>query len=74
MIFDCRTLVLYIAANSLQDALAALHEAHVHYPKEKLPVFARFNPENKDVIDGELYREFQHKLVHLGMDSQPFSD
>lgn len=95
-----RALVLYIAAGSLQDALAALREAqqpdtaamfiiacreiHAEFVKsglesesdssikEKLVVL---NPENEDVIAvGELYGQFQQKLVHLCMDSQPFSD
>ncbi|XP_024959372.1 WD repeat-containing protein 11-like [Cynara cardunculus var. scolymus] len=98
-----RALVLYIAAGSLQDALAALREAqqpdtaamfiiacreiHAEFIKssledsvsdsysslkEKLVVL---NPENEDVIAvGELYGQFQQKLVHLCMDSQPFLD
>lgn len=102
MISDCRALVLYIAAGSLQDALAALREAqqpdtaamfiiacreiHTEFIenlnkdsqssiKEKLLVLPRLNPENEDVIAvGELYGQFQQKLVHLCMDSQPFSD
>ncbi|KAK1418470.1 hypothetical protein QVD17_27615 [Tagetes erecta] len=43
--------------------------------KEKLLVLPGLNPENEDVIAvGELYGQFQQKLVHLCMDSQPFSD
>nr|XP_043627885.1 WD repeat-containing protein 11-like isoform X2 [Erigeron canadensis] len=99
-----RALVLYIAAGSLQDALAALREAqqpdtaamfiiacreiHAEFLenldadkdsdlsiKEKLLILPGLNPENEDVIAvGELYGQFQQKLVHLCMDSQPFSD
>ena len=33
------------------------------------------DPENEDVIAvGEYYGQYQRKLVHLCMDSQPFSD
>ncbi|KAL8239747.1 hypothetical protein R6Q59_016314 [Mikania micrantha] len=43
--------------------------------KESLLVLTGLNPENDDVIAvGELYGQFQQKLVHLCMDSQPFSD
>ncbi|KAM0031040.1 putative transcription factor WD40-like family [Helianthus debilis subsp. tardiflorus] len=43
--------------------------------KEKLLVLPGLNPESEDVIAiGELYGQFQQKLVHLCMDSQPFSD
>lgn len=99
-----RALVLYIAAGSLQDALAALREAqqpdtaamfiiacreiHSEYIenldpnkesdsliKEKLLVLPGLNPENEDVkAVGELYGQFQQKLVHLCMDSQTFLD
>lgn len=99
-----RSLVLYIAAGSLQDALAALRRAqqpdtaamfiiacreiHAEFIekldsekesdsliKEKLVVLPGLNPENEDVIAaGELYGQFQQKLVHLCMDSQPFMD
>nr|KAJ0197198.1 hypothetical protein LSAT_V11C700360200 [Lactuca sativa] len=99
-----RSLILYIAAGSLQDALAALRRAQqpdtaamfiiacreIHAKfiekldpekesdsliKEKLVVLPGLNPENEDVIAaGELYGQFQQKLVHLCMDSQPFID
>ncbi|XP_057507898.1 uncharacterized protein LOC130790857 isoform X2 [Actinidia eriantha] len=40
--------------------------------KDKLPWL---NPENEDVIAvGEYFEQYQRKLVHLCMDSQPFSD
>ncbi|KAI3724972.1 hypothetical protein L1987_64741 [Smallanthus sonchifolius] len=43
--------------------------------KEKLLVLPGLNPESEDVIAvSELYGQFQQKLVHLCMDSQPFSD
>ncbi|KAJ0752006.1 putative transcription factor WD40-like family [Helianthus annuus] len=43
--------------------------------KKKLLVLPGLNPESEDVIAiGELYGQFQQKLVHLCMDSQPFSD
>ncbi|KAK9073807.1 hypothetical protein SSX86_006401 [Deinandra increscens subsp. villosa] len=42
--------------------------------KERLLVLPGLNPENEDVIAvGELYGQFQQKLVHLCMDSQPFT-
>lgn len=99
-----RALILYIAAGSLQDALAALREAqqpdtaamfitacreiHAEFMetldtnkepdsliKEKLLILPGLNPQNEDVIAvGELYGQFQQKLVHLCMDSQPFVD
>jgi hypothetical protein len=44
--------------------------------KDKLPnLLPGLDPENEDVIAvGECYGEYQRKLVHLCMDSQPFSD
>ncbi|KAL4564018.1 hypothetical protein LXL04_028068 [Taraxacum kok-saghyz] len=99
-----RSLILYIAAGSLQDALGALRRAqqpdtaamfiiacreiHAEFIgnldlekesdcliKEKLVVLAGLDPGNEDVIAaGELYGQFQQKLVHLCMDSQPFMD
>lgn len=43
--------------------------------KDKLPNLPGLDPENEDVIAvGECYGEYQRKLVHLCMDSQPFSD
>ncbi|XP_071737207.1 uncharacterized protein [Rutidosis leptorrhynchoides] len=99
-----RALILYIAAGSLQDALAALRDAqqpdtaamfitacreiHAEFIgsletnkeadssiKEKLLNLPGLNPQNEDVMAvGELYGQFQQKLVHLCMDSQPFVD
>ncbi|CAH1449108.1 unnamed protein product [Lactuca virosa] len=99
-----RSLILFIAAGSLQDALGALRRAqqpdtaamfiiacreiHAEFIekldpekepdsliKEKLVVLPGLNPENEDVIAaGELYGQFQQKLVHLCMDSQPYID
>ncbi|EXB96864.1 hypothetical protein L484_016637 [Morus notabilis] len=43
--------------------------------KEKLLKLPGLDPENEDVIAvGEYYGEYQRKLVHLCMDSQPYSD
>ncbi|KAJ6296330.1 hypothetical protein OIU78_024221 [Salix suchowensis] len=48
------------SGSSIKDALAGL---------------PGLNPENEDVIAvGEYYGQYQRKLVHLCMDSQPFSD
>lgn len=42
---------------------------------EKLLKLPGLDPENDDVIAvGEYYGQYQRKLVHLCMDSQPFSD
>ncbi|XP_059635123.1 uncharacterized protein LOC132277309 isoform X2 [Cornus florida] len=43
--------------------------------KEKVFLMPGLNPDNEDVIAvGEYYGQYQRKLVHLCMDSQPFSD
>lgn len=43
--------------------------------KDTLVGLPGLNPENEDVIAvGEYYGQYQRKLVHLCMDSQPFSD
>ncbi|XP_041006551.1 LOW QUALITY PROTEIN: WD repeat-containing protein 11-like [Juglans microcarpa x Juglans regia] len=43
--------------------------------KDKLRHLPGLDPDNEDVIAvGEFYGEYQRKLVHLCMDSQPFSD
>lgn len=43
--------------------------------KDKLPNLPGLGPENEDVIAvGEYYGQYQRKLVHLCMDSQPFSE
>ncbi|PON63191.1 Guanine nucleotide-binding protein, beta subunit [Parasponia andersonii] len=43
--------------------------------KEKLLKLPGLDPKNEDVIAvGEYYGQYQRKLVHLCMDSQPFSD
>ncbi|CAI9298397.1 unnamed protein product [Lactuca saligna] len=43
--------------------------------KEKLVVLRGLNPESEEVIGvGELYTKYQQELVHLCMDSQPYSD
>ncbi|KAF5805222.1 putative transcription factor WD40-like family [Helianthus annuus] len=96
-----RALIMYVAAGSLQDALAALHEAqqpdtaamfiiacrevHAEYIenldpneesiKDNLLVLRGLNPQNEVVIAvGELYTKYQQNLVHLCMDSPPFSE
>lgn len=99
-----RALIMYVAAGSLQEALAALREAQqpdtaamfilacreIHADfissldfeeesdssiKDKLLTLPGLNPENEDVIAvGEYYGQYQQKLVHLCMESQPFSD
>ncbi|XP_052199834.1 uncharacterized protein LOC127806520 isoform X2 [Diospyros lotus] len=43
--------------------------------KDKALLSPGLNPENEDVIAvGEYFGQYQRKLVHLCMDSQPFSD
>lgn len=43
--------------------------------KDKLLKLPGLDPENEDVIAvGEYYGQYQRKLVHLCMDSQPYSD
>lgn len=43
--------------------------------KDKLRHLPGLDPDNEDVIAvGEFYGQYQRKLVHLCMDSQPFSD
>ncbi|XP_057967387.1 uncharacterized protein LOC131157338 [Malania oleifera] len=43
--------------------------------KDRQFILPGLNPENEDVIAvGECYGQYQRKLVHLCMDSQPFSD
>ncbi|KAI3781932.1 hypothetical protein L2E82_11960 [Cichorium intybus] len=99
-----RALIMYVAAGSLQDALAVLRDAQqpdtaamfiiacreVHAEfiesldpddessatiKEKLLDLRGLNPQSEEVIAvGELYTKYQQKLVHLCMDSSPFSD
>ncbi|KAI9125535.1 hypothetical protein K1719_002953 [Acacia pycnantha] len=100
-----RALILYVAAGSLQEALAALREAQppdtaamfiltcreihaelvskldntddesntsIHDKALHLP---GLDPQNEGVIAvGEYFGQYQRKLVHLCMDSQPFSD
>lgn len=94
---------MYVAAGSLQEALAALREAQqpdtaamfvlacneVHaetvaklgnvddesgpFVKDFLASLPGLEPTNEDVIAvREYFQEYQRKLVHLCMDSQPF--
>ncbi|KAL6954222.1 hypothetical protein U1Q18_028350 [Sarracenia purpurea var. burkii] len=43
--------------------------------KDKTLLLPGLNPENEDVIAvGEYFGQYQRQLVHLCMDSQPFSD
>ncbi|CAK9170951.1 unnamed protein product [Ilex paraguariensis] len=43
--------------------------------KEKLLILPGLNPDSEDAIAvGEYFGQYQRKLVHLCMDSQPFSD
>lgn len=43
--------------------------------KDKLRNLPGLDPDNEDVIAvGEFYGQYQRKLVHLCMDSQPFLD
>lgn len=99
-----RALILYVAAGSLQEALAALREAqlpdtaamfilacreiHADFTsnldldeessssiKENPLLLPGLNPENEEVIAVcEYFGQYQRKLVHLCMDSQPFSE
>ncbi|CAK7345444.1 unnamed protein product [Dovyalis caffra] len=69
--------------------ILACHEGHAQYisnlgnsddesgssTKDALANLPGLNPENEDVTAvGEYYGQYQRKLVHLCMDSQPFSD
>ncbi|KAF9662884.1 hypothetical protein SADUNF_Sadunf18G0100900 [Salix dunnii] len=67
--------------------ILACHEGHAQFIsnlrnsddessiKDTLIGLPGLNPENEDVIAvGEYYGQYQRKLVHLCMDSQPFSD
>lgn len=105
IMIQCRALILFVAAGALQEALAALREAHqpdtaamfilacreIHAnivselgnsddessssSKDKMFKLPGLDPENEDVIAvNEYYGQYQRKLVHLCMDSQPFSD
>lgn len=105
IVFQCRALILYVAAGALQETLAALREAQqpdtaamfvlacreiyaetlakMKNPDdesessgESMPVtLPGLNPESEDVIAvTEYYGQYQKKLVHLCMDSQPYSD
>ncbi|XAR66876.1 hypothetical protein NMG60_11013245 [Bertholletia excelsa] len=99
-----RSMILYVAAGQLQEALAALRlaqqpdtaamfvlacseiyadimssldldEESSSSVKDKLSLFPGLNPESEDVIAvGEYFEQYQRKLVHLCMDSPPFSD
>ncbi|KAJ8753225.1 hypothetical protein K2173_017829 [Erythroxylum novogranatense] len=106
-----RAIILYVAAGALQEALAALREAHqpdtaamfvlacreIHTEilanlgdsdnrsvpgsgsgssvQVNLVDLPGLSLDNQDVIAvGEFYEQYQRKLVHFCMDSQPFSD
>ena len=69
-ILACREIFAEIIADlgDLDDESSSLVKDKLH----NLPVL---DPENEDVIAvGECYGQYQRKLVHLCMDSQPFSD
>ena len=43
--------------------------------KDKLPHLPGLGPQNEDVIAvGEYFGQYQRKLVHLCMDSQPYAE
>ncbi|XP_051113842.1 uncharacterized protein LOC127239643 isoform X2 [Andrographis paniculata] len=100
-----RALILYVAAGSLQEALAALRQAqlpdtasmfilvcrelHAEFLshlesesdeetaslKSKILNLPGLNPQSEDVIAvDEYFGQYQRKLVHLCMDSQPYTD
>ncbi|GFY99724.1 transducin family protein [Actinidia rufa] len=66
-VLACREIHADITASTLET-----NEESRSLVKDKLPWL---NPENEDVIAvGEYFEQYQRKLVHLCMDSQPFSD
>ncbi|KAL0013723.1 hypothetical protein SO802_000792 [Lithocarpus litseifolius] len=69
-ILACREIYAEIIAD-----LGDLDDESSSLVKDKLRNFPVLDPENEDVIAvGECYGQYQRKLVHLCMDSQPFSD
>lgn len=93
-------MILYVAAGALQEALAALREAHlsetaamfilacheIHAEtmasldvtddeSENLLHLPGLDPQSEEVIAaGEYFAQYQRKLVHLCMDTQPTFD
>ncbi|KAK4604459.1 hypothetical protein RGQ29_012811 [Quercus rubra] len=69
-ILACREIFAEIIAD-----LGDLDDESSSLVKDKLRNLPVLDPENEDVIAvGECYGQYQRKLVHLCMDSQPFSD
>ncbi|KAM3762003.1 hypothetical protein ACB098_01G311700 [Castanea mollissima] len=69
-ILACREIYAEIIAD-----LGDLDDESSSLVKDKLRNLPVLDPENEDVIAvGECYGQYQRKLVHLCMDSQPFSD
>ena len=69
-ILACREIYEEIIAD-----LGDLDDKSNYLVKDKLRNFPVLDPENEDAIAvGECYGQYQRKLVHLCMDSQPFSD
>ncbi|KAL1195386.1 hypothetical protein V5N11_019949 [Cardamine amara subsp. amara] len=75
-----RALILYVAAGSLQEALAALRE--VQQPDTVAMFVLALPPDLPGLEPGkeeetavcEYFQQYQRKLVHLCMDSQPYTD
>lgn len=69
-VLACREIYAEIIAD-----LGDLDDESSSLVKDKLRNLPVLDPENEDVIAvGECYGQYQRKLVHLCMDSQPFSD
>ncbi|XP_050271980.1 uncharacterized protein LOC126715429 isoform X2 [Quercus robur] len=69
-VLACREIYAEIIAD-----LGDLDDESSSLVKDKLRDLPVLDPENEDVIAvGECYGQYQRKLVHLCMDSQPFSD
>lgn len=103
-LYGCRALILYVAAGSLQEALAALkevqqpdtvamfvlacNEIHSELVNELssqdeegtgegtvMTDLPGLEPEKEEVAAVcEYFQQYQRKLVHLCMDSQPYAD
>lgn len=69
-ILACREIHAEIISN-----LASADDESSSSLHDKLLILPGLDPKNEDVIVvGEYYGQYQQKLVHLCMDSQPYSD
>ncbi|XP_022882358.1 uncharacterized protein LOC111399335 [Olea europaea var. sylvestris] len=74
---DTAAMFIFACREILDEFLSTLDtdEESDSSTKNKKFNLAELNPENVDVIAvGEYYGQYQRKLVHLCMDSQPYSD